>query len=744
MEEDSRWKIIEQVISELDDPDMLSDVLSRKDSILLGLDKQDPEKRPLFAFFSAVALSEGVSISGWNTNDNLKYHLHRLENKVWSQLDIWKNKNLRTTLGNLIWLAAICEDLTFEDIEKIKNLSPFKRLNDYWEEDSFWEQLESLFKMENSEESKTNFPGLKPDLLAEYYITNHISKTLKNPRLLKSLPILYNAAWNIRPDRVWLMSYLSISNFYNEASSGLNHYLKWVSIAKDLKNEYVGLFFYNLAHLNQRLSRMEEAEKFFLLAIKNNHFGAPNNLGVFYQNLDRLDEAIKYFLIAIENGDEGTLNNLAILYQKMNLKEKAEDLYLKAIEKGCVEPISNLAILYQEMGKLDEAEKYCLLAIKNGIVPAFNNLAIIYQKKDRVKEAENNFLLAIEKGYYYSYRNLAILYQKLDRFKEAEKFYLKAIKVGDLDALNNIGELYLKQGRFYEAEKYFLMAIKNGHLFVFNNLAIVNQNLNRLDKAEKYFLKAIELGLARPLLGLAILYANSGRIKEAEKYFLKAIDKKIEDALFNLALLYDNDDQLQKAEKYYLKSIEKGNIDSLNNLAVIYENNNRLKEAEQFYQKAKKKGFIGAFNNLAVFYWKINKNKDSSWELVNLYIEKNMVKTLKDHVIRLIISAWVQNPFYQQYRSIIFEKVLMEQPNLIRIYILILYHDHSNFLLNAFEERNRVIQSKTIHELEYLVTLYFNKPDDSRLKSIPPKLKNKYDELVTDILGKREFYKKKE
>src|SRR5690606_16366306 len=111
-----------------------------------------------------VALKEGVSIDGWNTQDNLKYHLQRLEDKVWSQLDIWNDKSLRTPLKNLIWLAALCEYLTFEDMEKIKELAPFKRLSERWDEELFWEQLRSLFRMENLGANEGNFPGLKPDL----------------------------------------------------------------------------------------------------------------------------------------------------------------------------------------------------------------------------------------------------------------------------------------------------------------------------------------------------------------------------------------------------------------------------------------------------------------------------------------------------------------------------------------------------------------------------------------------------
>lgn len=282
MEEDARWSIIEQVVGNSDDPELIDKVRSNKVGILMELDKQDPEKRPLFAFFSGVALREGTDITGWNTNDNLKYHLERLEHKVWSQLEIWKDESLRTPLKHLIWLAAISEYLTFEDMEIIKDLPPFKKLAQRWEEETFWEQLSALFRMERSGEVKADFPGLKPDLLAEYFIATHLSKILEKPVLHAHLPVLYRAAWNISPERVWWMSWLTCSNFLDKASSGLIHYINWISTAADLEEPTVGFFLNNLANFHKDQNRLEEAEQYYLKAIENGHVDALCNLAILY------------------------------------------------------------------------------------------------------------------------------------------------------------------------------------------------------------------------------------------------------------------------------------------------------------------------------------------------------------------------------------------------------------------------------------------------------------------------------
>src|SRR5690606_18354041 len=171
-------------------------------------------------------------------------------------------------LKHLIWLAAICEYLTYEDMERIKELAPFKKLGDRWDEEFFWEQLGSLFKMENVGTNEGNFPGLKPDLLAEFYITSYLTTMLQSPMFSTHLPVLYHLAWNIRPEQVWWMSWLTVSNFLDEKSSGLAHYMNWFSTVQDIENQYGGMLLFNLALLYQNLNRLEEAELYYLKAIE--------------------------------------------------------------------------------------------------------------------------------------------------------------------------------------------------------------------------------------------------------------------------------------------------------------------------------------------------------------------------------------------------------------------------------------------------------------------------------------------
>ncbi len=354
LEEEARWEIIKQVISESDEQEILASIIARKQEILTELDKQDPEKRPLFAFFTAVALREGEDITGWNTNDNLSYHLNRLESKVWGQNKLWADEKLRSPLKNMIWLAAILEYLSFEDIEKIRENSLFKKLADQWEDALFWEQLESLFKLDGSKDQQDGIPGLKPDLLAEFFICKHITNLQAMPILKTQLFSLYDLAWQIAPDRVWWMSWLTFSNYSERETKSLSHYIQWLKNDCEHNSLHLGTLFFNLAILYKEQGKADQAEEYYLKAIAQGHVGALFNLAILYQEQGEADQAEAYYLKAIAQGNVGALNNLALLYKEKGKADQAEEYYLKAIAQGDVGALLNLTILFWQTNKQKE------------------------------------------------------------------------------------------------------------------------------------------------------------------------------------------------------------------------------------------------------------------------------------------------------------------------------------------------------------------------------------------------------
>src|SRR5690606_16069509 len=125
----------------------------------------------------------------------------------------------------------------------------------------------------------------------------------------------------------------------------------------------------------------------------------------------------------------------------------------------------------------------------------------------------------------------------------------------------------------------------------------------------------------------------------------------------------------------------------------------------QYFLKAIENGHVGALKSLAIYYWEKNKKKDVSWTFIVSYIQHTKKETIQDRLIILLISAWAKKTFFQENRFKVLNEFIKNQPQLIPLYLIILYHDYSDFLINEFEEGSLSDQLKTNHHLEYLVTL---------------------------------------
>ena len=219
---------------------------------------------------------------------------------------------------------------------------------------------------------------------------------------------------------------------------------------------YVGLYYEYVKH------NLDEAKKYYLMAIENGNAEAMNNLTYYYEDIEKdYDEAKKYYLMAVEKGCIISIDNLARYYQDIEKNyDKAKKYYLMAIENGNAEAMNNLARYYEDIEKnYDKAKKYYLMAIENGNAEAMNNLACYYEDiKKNYDEAKKYYLMAIDKGNIESMYNLAHYYEEIEEnYEEAKKYYLMAIKNDfDINKLNTnlSGNLLLSLYHQY-GEKYY-------------------------------------------------------------------------------------------------------------------------------------------------------------------------------------------------------------------------------------------------------------------------------------------------
>lgn len=599
---DDRWGIIEQVVNESTDEILVDQIKRNKESIIAQLDIQDPEKRPLFTFFSAVALKEGADINGWNTNNNLQYHLDRIQSKIWSQVDVWNKEGTRTPLKNLIWLAAICESISHNDLNKIVNLPPFKKLSDYTNNEDLYEQLYVLFKMDGGS-LEADFPGIKPDLLAEFFIVSHIEAMQKIPALEAQLKELYQIAWETNPEAAAWMTFLTFSNFYTGYdTSAISHYFNWMSETNQLNQEYYGGLFFDLANLFREKIMLDDSERFYLEAIESGVIVAYNNLGSVYSLKDDFDQAESCYRKAIVNGDVMGFFNLGVLYEDNGRLNEAKDSYLKAISWGDREACVNLGLLYQKGGQINDSKNCFEEAIARGDTNSFLWLGYIYLNEGDLVKSKDLFLKGVENQVVNALTALAKVFAIEDDFNNAEKYYLKAIGRSEQIAYIYLGDLYLRQNMENEAEIYYMMAIENGIDQGLASLAQLYRRQKRWSDAKIYFLRSIDAGNVDSITNLGNAYREQGKLQAAETCYLEAIGKGSENAANNLGSLYLKMGRTTEAEDYIKMAIEAGNAFAYVNLGILQLDQGRYEEAEQSLLKADQNGVREANRLLSQLY----------------------------------------------------------------------------------------------------------------------------------------------
>lgn len=349
MGEDTKWLMLEQIFGGADNEENL---LKRKTEILQQISQQDPLNRPLFTLFSGIALTEGQNIAGWDTQQIIHYYLKIQEENLWSRNNLWHKH--KSSLKNLLWLATICEYLVYADMEYI--IDNTEGLIDFELNDENDENLDELFSAFKEIGRLVEYPGLKPDILGEYFIVKHIEDLSKSPkkRLRKVVISLLELAWELRPENTAWMTYLTADNFgSSQGYATIEHFLLSTSIrdsesfnAEDFMLE-MGILFYNnqchskaidylsntiltdnhiavnmLALCQSHINNHTAAEKYFLKAITLNNPSASYNLAMLYMSLGRNLEAEQHFMSAIElYKHSDAVLQLALLYYNGNIKK---------------------------------------------------------------------------------------------------------------------------------------------------------------------------------------------------------------------------------------------------------------------------------------------------------------------------------------------------------------------------------------------------------------------------------------
>ena len=200
--------------------------------------------------------------------------------------------------------------------------------------------------------------------------------------------------------------------------------------------------------------RMDEAMRWYNIAVENGNASAMNRLGLCYlegQDVEKsYDKAVEYFRMAINKGDLFAQNNLAVCYYNgygvsLSYYDAAE-WFRKSAEQGLAEAQNYLGLCYEKGEGVPqsyaEAVKWYRLGADQGHAVAQNNLGLCYANGEGVPQSYTEAVKWIRKSAEQEFDvaqfNLGFFYEKgygvLQSIEEANKWYRLAAKQGNKDA----------------------------------------------------------------------------------------------------------------------------------------------------------------------------------------------------------------------------------------------------------------------------------------------------------------------
>jgi len=377
-----------------------------------------------------------------------------------------------------------------------------------------------------------------------------------------------------------------------------------------------------------KLKKLDDAEKYLLIAADKNHSFAKYKLAEMYKMKyfegkkdESLKSMIKYYLMAIEseinnheqtkidscNGHILALYNLGHYYENIKEYELMKKYYLLAIDKiidahttqktcMCIqsnEVFHTFGEYYNNVEKNYEmVKKYQTLGTEYGNTDSMYELALYYQDHEQNYDLTKKFLLmGVEKNNVDCMFNLGYYYGNIENLLDPDeehqlicinnmiKYYLMAIEKNDCNSMFNLSLYYDSINDYNNMVKYLLLGVKQRDVSCILKLGNYYYNKNpRIDGLVlKYYKMALEIDNSRDdvLYRLGKYYHEINDIDNMKSYLLRAIAYKNTEAMIFLANFYSNKSvfDFELMNKYYLMALEYGNIQSAFLLASYFQTN---------------------------------------------------------------------------------------------------------------------------------------------------------------------------
>lgn len=194
--EAKRWQIIKEVYQKSNKQEISYD----REEILMQLDRLDPQKRPLFAFFMGIALADGhfANLRQWNVHNLLDSLLAREKREFWKVHETYEQKEPKLH-ENLLALVTLTQGLPQDTISE---LCEGIAKNRKWLPGEPDINLFNSMAQVREDEGEHIWEGLQPDLLGEYFVLTRLKEWLhrvNKSKAEKEIIALIQAAWETNP-----------------------------------------------------------------------------------------------------------------------------------------------------------------------------------------------------------------------------------------------------------------------------------------------------------------------------------------------------------------------------------------------------------------------------------------------------------------------------------------------------------------------------------------------------------------
>lgn len=340
---------------------------------------------------------------------------------------------------------------------------------------------------------------------------------------------------------------------------------------------YIGLYF-------EIKNNFELAQKYYLLAIKQNNKYAAHNLGCYYKHIKNFQDMEKYLLLSLNKFNySNSARFLANYYFQNNDIPQAIKYYQIGAQKNNIVCIIRLTEYYKSQGDNTNYLKYLYQSNSLTDTDSLYGLGKYYFKQKNFELAKKYLEPLVTNNHDKSAYMLGIYYYNINN-KLYEKYFQIAEINNNCHILFKIGLFFRDIPEFYYMEKYYLKSAKLNHAVAANNLGFYYEKNNNFPQAEQYYKLAISLYCPTAVFNLAEYYYKIEDYSQAKIYFeMEPLD------LYTILRLAKINQKLNNPEniiKYYLLAVEQNHTLSLYKLGKYFEKNKDIDNMLKYYTLA--------------------------------------------------------------------------------------------------------------------------------------------------------------